>query len=99
VGDGRSVCPKSSGLHACYNGWDNGMQLREEKPIPQTQSKSGLRAVTRPHEDGIPSNRVSSSRGEHVPAPCTHRPSHHPSGVRTRSGPLVRIEPTPHKGG
>ena len=26
---------------------------------PQTQSKSGLRAETRPHEAGMPSNRMS----------------------------------------
>jgi len=30
---------------------------------------------------------VSSSRGEYVPAPCTHRPSLHPSGVWMRLGP------------
>jgi hypothetical protein len=27
---------------------------------------------------------VSEARGEYVPAPCTHRPSKHPSGVRMR---------------
>ena len=25
------------------------------------------------------------SRGEYVPGPCTHRPSHHPSRVRPKS--------------
>ena len=39
---------------------------------------------TRPHEAGFGSNRVSEERGEYVPAPCTHRPSKHPSGVRMR---------------
>ncbi len=48
---------------------------------PQTQPQLGSRAATRPREHGIPSNRVSSSRGEYVPAPCTHRPSLHPSLV------------------
>ncbi len=27
VGNDRSVCPESPGLHARNNGWDNGMQL------------------------------------------------------------------------
>ena len=31
------------------------------------------------HEVGIASNRASARRGEYVPGPCTHRPSHHPS--------------------
>ncbi len=38
VGNGRSVCLESSGLHARNNGWDNGLQLRKEKSILQTQS-------------------------------------------------------------
>ncbi len=29
AGYGRSVCPESSGLHAGYNGWDNGHLHRE----------------------------------------------------------------------
>ena len=33
VGDGRSVCPESSGLHAAYIGRYNEMQLRKEKLI------------------------------------------------------------------
>ena len=64
VGDGRSVWPESLGLHAAYIGQDNGMRLRKEKPNLQTCSRSGLRAATRPHETGIPSNRGSLSRGE-----------------------------------
>ncbi|OIO20832.1 hypothetical protein AUJ17_05830 [Candidatus Micrarchaeota archaeon CG1_02_47_40] len=48
------------GLHVAYNGWDNGQQLRKEKRISQTQPKFGLRAGTRPHEAGIPSNRLST---------------------------------------
>ena len=31
------------------------------------------------HEVGIASNRGSACRGEYVPGPCTHRPSHHGS--------------------
>ena len=34
VGDGRSVCPESSGLHAALNGRDNGFRPRKRKAIP-----------------------------------------------------------------
>lgn len=33
AGYGRSVCPESPGLHAGYNGWDNGYLLRKELAI------------------------------------------------------------------
>ena len=32
-------------------------------------------------KSGIASNRGSECRGEYVPGPCTHRPSHHGSGL------------------
>ena len=38
--DGRSVCSESSGLHAAYNGWDNGMRHRKVKPIPKPSLSS-----------------------------------------------------------
>ena len=41
--------------------------------------KSELLVTTRLHEVGIASNRGSACRGEYVPGPCTHRPSHHGS--------------------
>ncbi len=81
AGNGRSVCSESSGLHARNNGTDNGLRLRKEKLNLETVSKSRLRIVTHPHDAGIPSNRISSVFGEYVPAPCTHRPSNHPSRV------------------
>ncbi len=34
-GNGRSVCPESSGLHARYKGQDNGLQYRKVTPIPK----------------------------------------------------------------
>ena len=40
--------------------------------------------ATRLHEVGIASNRGSARRGEYVPGPCTHRPSH-PRVCNTRS--------------
>ena len=45
----------------------------------------GLRVATHPHEDGMASNRVSLTHGECVPAPCTHRPSSHPSVLSMRT--------------
>ncbi len=44
VGNGRSVCPESPGLHADYNDWNNGLRLREEKLIPKS-SRSSDRAL------------------------------------------------------
>ena len=58
----------------------------------ETISQLGLSAVTRRHERGIPSNRVSSSHGEYVSAPCTHRPSLHPSVLKMRFGQFGHIE-------
>ena len=83
-GDARSVWPESLGPHVAYNGGDNVFRHRKVKAITQTPSQFRLGAETRPYEVGIPSNRVSSSRGEYVPAPCTHRPSSHPSEVLVR---------------
>ena len=45
----------------------------------KTTSQFRLQAATRLHEVGIASNRGSACRGEYVPGPCTHRPSHHES--------------------
>ena len=46
---------------------------------PEKSSQFRLQAATRLHEVGIASNRGSACRGEYVPGPCTHRPSHHGS--------------------
>lgn len=89
MGDDRSVCSESLGLHVDYNDMNNGMQLREEEPIPQIMPQFGLRVVTHPHEDEIPSNRKLTSCGEYVPAPCTHRPSSQASGRDVRRYHLV----------
>jgi hypothetical protein len=56
-----------------------GLRSREAEPILQSRSQFGLQAATRLHEAGIASNRESACRGEYVPGPCTHRPSHHES--------------------
>ena len=78
-GDARSVWPEFPGPHVAYNGRDNEFRRRKAKAIPETRPKFGSGAETRPREAGMASNRASLSRGEYVPAPCTHRPSSHPS--------------------
>lgn len=93
VGDGRSVWSEIHGLHAAYNGWNNGLQLRKKTLIPEIQSKFELRAATRPHEAGMASNRESTSRGECVPAPCTHRLSSHPNVFSVRPRLIAGFEP------
>ncbi len=92
AGNDRSVCPESAGLHARNNVRDNGTRLRKEKLSLETLPKSGLRVVTHPHDDGIPSNRTLSASGEYVPAPCTHRPSNHSSGVWMRPVSVGQVE-------
>ena len=52
---------------------------REVEQTSEKRSQFGLQAATRLHEAGIASNRGSACRGEYVPGPCTHRPSHHES--------------------
>ena len=83
--DVKSSCPLCPGLHTCYNDRYNGLQLSDQKRIPQNRSQFGLEAATRLHEVGVASNRGSACRGECVPGPCTHRPSHHPSRLHPKS--------------
>jgi hypothetical protein len=51
---------------------------------PKNRPQFGLQSATRLHEGGIASNRVSERRGEYVPGPCTHRPSHHESRLHQK---------------
>ncbi len=51
----------------------------------QKPSQFGLFSATREHEGGIASNRGSACRGEYVPRPCTHRPSHHGSWIHSKA--------------
>ena len=53
--------------------------IRRRGANPQKMPQFGLYSATRVHEVGIASNRVTACRGEYVPGPCTHRPSHHES--------------------
>src|SRR5690606_35496879 len=77
--DVKSSWPLWPGLHTCYNGRYKGLPNREVELIPKNRSQFGLESATRLHEAGIASNRGSARRGEYVPGPCTHRPSHHGS--------------------
>ena len=56
-------------------------ETRDRKVEQNSEKYSQFRlwAATRPHEVGVASNRGSACRGEYVPGPCTHRPSHHES--------------------
>ena len=77
--DVKSAWPLCPGLHTCYNGRYKPSRSREGELIGKSRSQFGLQAATRLHEVGIASNRGSARRGEYVPGPCTHRPSHHES--------------------
>ncbi len=77
--DVKSSWPLCPGLHTCYNGRYRAVRNREVEQIAESRSQYGLESETRLHEGGIASNRASAWRGEYVPGPCTHRPSHHPS--------------------
>ena len=83
--DVKSSWPLCPGLHTCYNGRYKGLQTREGELIPKSRSQFGLESATRLHEVGIASNRGSARRGEYVPGPCTHRPSHHGSQLYRKS--------------
>jgi hypothetical protein len=79
--DVKSSWPLCPGLHTCYNGRYRGSLTREGEPIPKSRPQFGLQAATRLHEAGIASNGISERCREYVPGPCTHRPSHHESGL------------------
>jgi hypothetical protein len=77
--DVKSSWPLCPGLHTCYNGRYKELRSRKGELISKSRSQFGLFSATREHEAGIASNRGSARRGEYVPGPCTHRPSHHES--------------------
>src|SRR5574340_525931 len=77
--DVKSARPLRPGRHTHYNGRYSGLPSREAELISKSRSQFGLQAATRLHEAGVASNRGSAYRGEYVPGPCTHRPSHHES--------------------
>jgi hypothetical protein len=83
--DVKSSWPLCPGLHTCYNGWYKESLSRETMLISKSQPQFGSQSATRLREVGIASNRGSACRGEYVPGPCTHRPSHHGSRLLQKS--------------
>ena len=77
--DVKSSWPLWLGLHTYYNGVYRGLQIREVEQISKKTPQFRSQSATRLREVGIASNRGSARRGEYVPGPCTHRPSHHES--------------------
>ena len=77
--DVKSSWPLCPGRHTCYNGRYRGQQYREVEPIP----KSGLSWDRSLQLDFVNAESLviadQPCRGEYVPGPCTHRPSHHES--------------------
>ena len=84
--DVKSLWSLWIGLHLCYNEGFNEWPKGRPGGNFKRPSQFGSKAATRLCEVGIASNRGSACRGEHVPGPCTHRPSHSGnfSQVKTR---------------
>ena len=78
--DVKSSWPSCPGRHTCYNGRHKGKPRRETERILVKVGPSSDRGL---QPDRVkPESLVIAdqpSRGEYVPGPCTHRPSHHPS--------------------
>src|SRR5580704_5962841 len=70
--------------HATMAG-TTGSEAARRSQSQQSRSQFRLQAATRLHEGGVASNRGSAHRGEYVPGPCTHRPSHHESWQHPKS--------------
>ena len=83
--DVKSSWPLWLGLHTYYNGADSRQLTREGELIRKMAPQFGSQSATRLREVGIASNRGSACRGEYVPGPCTHRPSHHESWMDLKS--------------
>ena len=94
--DVKSSCPLCLGLHTCYNGRNRGQREGNLERISKKRSQFRLWAATRPHEDGVASNRGSACRGEYVLGPCTHRPSHHGSCLDPKSVSEPAMDATAH---
>ena len=70
--------------HATMTGHSE-LRLREQKLTSENRPQFRSKAETRLREVGVASNRGSAHRGEYVPGPCTHRPSHHLNLVHLKS--------------
>jgi hypothetical protein len=89
--DVKSSWPLCPGLHTCYNGAYRGKQDRKVEQIPKARPSSdrGLQLALVKVESLVIADQ--HGRGEYVPGPCTHRPSHHESPLQPKL-PLVGNE-------
>ncbi len=83
--DVKSAWPLCLGLHASYNGAYNESRSREGEEISKVllSSDCGLKLACMKVESLVIAGQLYG--GEYVPGPCTHRPSSHPSWVRSKS--------------
>ena len=77
--------PYAQGYTRATMAGTKGREAARWSQSQQSRSQFELQSATRLHEDGIASNRGSECRGEYVPRPCTHRPSHHGSRLLQKS--------------
>ena len=82
--DVKSSWPLCPGLHTCYNGVHNGKQDRKVEQILKVRPSSdrGLQLALLKVESLVIEDQ--HGRGEYVPGPCTHRPSHHESPLQPK---------------
>ena len=71
---------------------NRGKQDREVEQTPKSRLSSDCRLQLACMKSGIASNRGSACRGEYVPGPCTHRPSHHGESVTPEVSSLTARE-------
>ena len=83
--DVKSSWPLCVGLHTYYNGRYKGKRKpRGSAKLRKTDRSPDRSLQLDSVKLGIASNRGSECRGEYVPGPCTHRPSHHGSGLHQK---------------
>ena len=82
--DVKSARPLRPGPHTCYNGGYRGPLPRKWMPIPKASLSSDW--SLQPDSTKLDSLVIAHQpwRGEYVPGPCTHRPSHHPSRLHPK---------------
>ena len=82
--DVKSARPLRPGLHTCYNGGYSRQRPGDRKRIPKAPLSSDW--SLQPDSTKLDSLVIAHQpwRGEYVPGPCTHRPSHHPSRLHPK---------------
>ena len=76
--------PYGQGYTRATMGRTEGNETARWSGTQKASLSSDLESATQLHEVGIASNRKSECCGEYVPGPCTHRPSHHGSGLHQK---------------